>query len=195
MTKIQEITVIERELNPMLVKAKDLSIQGTKDMTVATEYLSQLNLAKDKVTERMETITLPAKETIKAAEAIWKPFINMAKDAIQLIRDKQSAYQTEQVRIVREKEAKIAARVSSGNIKLDTGVRKIGEIEKPVEEIYTDSGNVKFREDQCFEVMDVSKLPVKYVVANEVAIRIAMKAGIQIEGVRYFTKMVPVNRR
>lgn len=195
MTKTQEIMVIEKELNPMLLKAKDLNIRGLKDMEVATEYLSQLNLAKDRVTERMETITVPAKETIKAAESIWKPFINMAKDAIQLIRDKQSAYQTEQVRIVREKEAKVAARVASGNIKLDTGVRKMGEIEKPVEEIYTDSGNVKFREDKCFEVVDVSKLPVKYVVPNEVAIRIAMKAGIKIPGVRYFTKMVPVNKR
>lgn len=195
MTKTQEITVIKRELNPMLVKAKELSIQGLKDMEVASEYLSQLNIAKDKVTERMETITKPAKETIKAAEAIWKPFVNMAKDAIQLIRDKQSAYQTELVRIAREKEEKIAERVAKGNLKLDTGIKKIGEIEKPVEEIYTDSGKVSFREDECFEIVDISKLPTKYVLPNEVAIRIAMKAGIKVEGVRYFTKMVPVNKR
>lgn len=195
MIKTKEVAVIEKELNPMLAKAKELVITGPKDMERATEYLSQLNLAKDKVTERMETITLPAKETIKAAEAIWKPFINMAKDAIQLLRDKQSIYQTEQVRIAREKEAKIAERVTKGNLKIETGVRKMTEIDRPQEEVVAESGKVNFREDECFEVVDITKLPVKYIVANEVEIRKAMKAGIKLDGVRYFTKMVPINRR
>ncbi len=192
-----EIKVIEKEINPMLLKASKLTIKGVDDMKEATEYLSQLNIAKDRVVDRMETITKPAKEVIKSAEAVWKPFINAVKEAIEDIREKMSDYQTQSILKAREEEAKIANRIGEGKgkLKLETASNKIAEIEKPEAKINVESGSLKFREDQCFEVEDISQLPQEYLLANEIKIRSALKAGIKLKGVRYYTKMVPINTR
>lgn len=194
--KTKEIAVIEKELNPIVKKATDLVISTPKDMEKANEALSQLRIAQGKVTEKMETITLPAKETIKAAEAIWKPFITSAKNAIQIIRDKMSEYQTVEVERARIEEEKLAARVGEGKgkLKAETAVAKMGEIDTPADKIESASGKTGFREDQQFEVINILAVPSEYIMANEPKIRIAMKAGIKLKGVRYFTKQVPINR-
>jgi hypothetical protein len=194
---LNEVAIIEKELNPMLEQARTLVIKSSSDMKKATEYLSQLNLAKDKVTDRMETITKPAKQTIKAAEAVWKPFITAAKEAIELIRENMSEYQTEQTRLAREEEEKIASRVGQGKgkLKYETAVQQIENVDKPVDKVMTESGSVKFREDEVFEVIDITLLPVEYILPNEVKIRAAMKDGKKLPGVAYSTKQVPINTR
>ncbi len=188
---------VEKKINPIVSKVESLEIKSEADMKTAAEYLFDLSAAEKMVTARMETITKPAKEAIKAAEAIWKPFITQSKKLIQIIRDKQSEYQTEKIRIQREEENKIAKRMGEGKgkLKVETAMRKIDEVEKPSSKISVDSGSTGFREEKCFEVMDITMLPHEYVLPNEVKIRSAMKGGIELSGVRYFTKMIPVNKR
>ncbi len=193
----KEIAKIESELNPLLERAKTLTIKSQKDMAVVTEELSKLNIMKDRATKQMETITLPAKETIKAAEAIWKPFINAAKEAIENLREKASDYQTAETLKAREEEAKIANRVKEGkgNLSFETAEKKMAGIDRPAEKVMTQSGSVSFVETEQFEVEDLSKVPLEYHVADEVKIRAAMKAGQKLPGIRYFMKMVPRNKR
>lgn len=197
MTKNKEIAVIEKELNPMIAKATKLSIEDAKDMRTSAEMLSQLNLARDKVTERMETITKPAKETIKAAEAIWKPFVMMAKEAIEVIRSKQSAYQTEQVRLAREEEEKIAARQREGRggLKFETAVRKIEEIERPDEYIVVASGSLKFREMKKLKITDSSVIPDKFWIIDETMVTNALKGGENVPGAELESVQIPVNSK
>lgn len=192
-----EVAIIEKEINPIVAQAKKLVIAGEKDMTVATEVLSRLNIACDKTKERLDTIIKPAKEGIKAAEAIYKPFINEAKEAIELIRDKMSDYQTTETMKSRAEEEKIAARVKEGkgNLSVESAVAKIADIDKPVEKVVAQSGSLKFREDEVFEIMDKTLVPMEYLVVDEVAVRKAMKAGMKLSGVRYFMKMIPINNR
>lgn len=197
MKKNNEVAILEKELNPILEKAKLLSIKNPDDMKIATEELSKLNLAKDKVIEKMETITQPAKATIKAAGAIWKPFIVMAKEAIENIREKMSEYQTAETIRVREEEGKISDRTGDGKgkLKFETAVRKIGEIDRPADKVVSDSGSLNFREDKQFEIIDVTMLPHEFILPNEIKIRAVMMVGTELPGVRYFMKMVPINTR
>jgi hypothetical protein len=201
------VAVTKKEISPMIEQANDLEIAGPKDMEKAGELLSQLNLANDKVTERMETITLPAKQTIKAAEAIWKPFIVNCKSAISIVREKISDYQTEQTRIAQEKKDKIAERVGEGKGKLQpsTAVAQMESVQTPEAQVSTDSGLIKFRTDRKFEITDFRSLPApvqqeiyEAAIAKGVAdtiIRAHMKAGNEFAGVRYWDAQVPVNLR
>ena len=68
-----------------------------------------------------------------------------------------------------------------GNLKLETAVSKIAEIDKPLENISVDSGSLKFREDEAFEIIDKKKVPMEYLVVDEVAFRKAMKAGVKLK--------------
>ncbi len=121
----------------------------------------------------------------------------MYERGINYLRTAMSDYQTEEKRVADEKAEKIAARVGDGKgkLKVETAVSQIEQIETPQKEVATEEGLVQFRTVQQFEVTDFALLPDDYKTANEVAIRKAMKDGIELPGVRYFEKQVPANYR
>jgi hypothetical protein len=107
-----------------------------------------------------------------------------------------SAYQTEQDRIAREKEEKIAARVGEGKgkLKVETAVNKMNEIERAPEKIESEKGKLSFRTVKKFEVQDTGMLPPDYILPDLSAIRKAMLAGLELPGVKYWEEKEPINR-
>jgi len=192
-----EVKVLEKEIVKFSNRVANIEIKDQKGMTVATEDLSKLNKYADQVKKTKEGVTKPLNEALKAARAIFAPIEDKLDTAISSIRNAMISYQTEQKRIADEEAAKIAARVGEGKgkLKVDTAIRKIDAIDKPEKSVSTGSGSVKFQTVKRFEVMDVTMLPTEYILANDVAIRKAMLAGIEIAGVRYYTEEVPYNSR
>lgn len=197
MKETEEIKHLENEITPIVAYSTSIFVKSDADMKVATEALSQVNKYADMVEEKREAITKPLNLALKAARGLFKPLEERLEASIDHIRGEMSRYQTEKVRLAREEEAKIAARVGEGKgkLKMDTAIRKIGEVEKPADEVVADSGVVTFMEVQKFEVMDITLVPKEYLVVDEVKVRAAMKAGVKVEGVRYYTEMVPKNYR
>lgn len=188
---------LEKKVSPLVTKAEELVIESPKDMEVATEMLSKLNKLGDAAEEEKNKVMRPALDVVAAERKRWKPLETVLEGAIGIIRKKMSAYQTEAKRIADEKAKAIEARIGEGKgkLKLDTAVAQIDALDTPEEKVMTGAGSVKFRTDKKFEVVDISKLPVEYLLANEVAIRTAMKDGKEVPGVRYFTEEVPINHR
>lgn len=193
----KEIVTIKKEASPLIFKAKDLEIKSDADVRSATSILSELNQIMDRATEQKEKITKPLNEALKEVRARYKPLEELFNAVITDVRKKMTSYQTERVRIAREEEERLANRVGEGkgHLKVETAVRKIEEIERPEGKVLTDEGMVKFRTDKKFEVINLSKLPIEYHLANEVAIRKAMKEGLELSGVRYYEEQVPINFR
>lgn len=193
----KEVTVMEKKLSPMNEAAEDLIIKDEKTMVKATEMLSQINKIGDAMKAEKDKTMRPALDTVAAIRLQWRTIETRYESAIAIIRQKMTEYQTEKVRIRREEEAKIAARVGEGKgkLKVETAVRQMEEVEKPASTVTTDSGAVKFRAVKKFEVMDMTMLPMQYHLADEVAIRKAMLDGKQLPGVRYYEDQVPNNFR
>lgn len=192
-----EVALIQKDMTPIVQQAEKLEITEAIDMTAAAEILSKLNLFSDKIEEEKSKVTKPANEILKAERARWKPLETVYEAAIAALRRKMTDYQTAAIAKQREDEARIAARVGEGKgkLKVETAIAQIESLDKPAEKVATESGSVKFKTVRKFEVTDVSKLPIEYVLANEVKIRAAMNAGIQVEGVRYYEEQVPANFR
>lgn len=196
--KLQPTTgLIERETSNLIENAESIIIENEKQKSDATILLSQTNKMLDRVTFEKEKVTRPLNEALKAERGRWKPIEATLESAILILRKKLGTYQTEQKRIADEKEAKIIDRVGEGKGKFsaDTAVRKLDEIEKPSEVVNTNAGTIKFRTDKKFEVTDLAQLPLEYHMANEVSIRVAMKNGVELPGVRYWEEQVPINYR
>jgi len=191
------VKTLEKEIVPFVEKAEKVTIKNAQDMEQAAEILSNVNRYADNVKKSKESITKPISESLKNIRALFSPLEDRLGSVIEGIRTAMSVYQTEQKRIADEEAAKIAARVGDGKgkIKIETAISKIDAIEKPEKRVVTETGSVRFTTVPCFEVMDVTLLPADYILANEVKIRTAMKAGIQIPGVRYYTEERPVNNR
>lgn len=193
----KELSVISRKLSPIERDAQDLEITDQKTMGEANEYLSKLNKIGDAMKAEKNKTLLPAQETVAAIKAQWKPLETIYEGAISLIRRKMSSYQTEAKRLADEEADRIAARIGEGKGKLKAGtaMRQMSEIETPEKSVAGDQGMTKFKTVPKFEVVDLSKIPLEYHLANDVAIRKAMIAGVKLDGVRYFSEEIPMNYR
>ena len=85
--------------------------------------------------------------------------------------------------------------MESGKIGIDKAVDKLAQIDRVDKKVETDSGSTSFVEHQCFEVVDITKLPTDYLLPDEVKIRASMKLGTKLPGVRYYTEQRPRNSR
>jgi hypothetical protein len=192
-----DIAVFEKEMVPFIKQAQEVVITSLKDMTGAVSFLSTLNKKLDTIVAEKERVTKPLNEALKAERARWKPFETQLESAIESVRSAMMRYQTTVAQQAREKEAKIMARMGEGkgHIKVETAVRKLGEIERADEHVSTDAGSVRFREARRFEVVDIVMLPMQFHLADEVKIRKTMTEGVELPGVRYWVEQVPYNTR
>lgn len=206
MAKTDQVAIIEKKISPIVVKAEELSIQNAEDMSVATEMLSQVNKYADSIEAEKEKVTKPLNQALKAERARWKPIEEICDKAVSLIRRKMTDYQTAAVAKQKEEEQKIADRVGEGKgkLKVETAVRKMGEIAVPESSVATDAGMVKFKTIKKFEVtsrMDLvqaiakRQIDINFIDVNEVKVREAMQKGISLPGIRYYEEQVPANFR
>lgn len=181
----------------MQAQVDTLEITNAEQMSTAAHMLSTINKQADKVQAEKEKVTKPLLAALNAERGRWKPFEIVYEGLRNTLRAKMTKYQTESTRVAEVEANKIANRVGEGKgkLKVETAVKKMGEIQKPEEVVTTEAGLVKFKTVNKFEVTDFAALPDTFKVANDVEIRKAMLAGVKIKGVRYFTEQVPVNFR
>lgn len=191
-TKTKEISIVE-EITPEIDLINVPKIVDEKSLTNATEVLSQANTFLKRVVAYKETKTKPLNEALKIIRAETKPLETKLENIIETIRESMSKYQTEKIRLQKLAEDNIANKVAEGKIKAETGIRKLENMDKPVERVATNTGKISFKEVKKFEVMDITLLPKEYIIANETAIRSAMNINIELPGVRYFTEQIPIN--
>jgi len=191
----KEVAIIKQGIK-LADKIAEIQIVDTKSMEIANDHLSVAKAQLKAITEEKEKVTKPMNEALKAERARWKPAEDALDYVIKDIRRKMSAYQTEQDRIAREKEEKIAARVGEGKgkLKVETAVNKMNEIERAPEKIESEKGKLSFRTVKKFEVQDTGMLPPDYILPDLSAIRKAMLAGLELPGVKYWEEKEPINR-
>jgi hypothetical protein len=188
---------LEKEVVPFIKKAESLVISSSSDMAKASETLSVINKYADTVKASKETVTKPLNVALKAARQLFAQLEDRLDGAIVSIRSAMITYQTEQKRIADAEAKKIADRIGEGKgkLKIETAVAKIEALDRPEEKIVVESGSVKFRTDKKFEIMDITMVPIEYHEIDLVKVRTAMKAGIELPGVRYYEEQIPINSR
>ncbi len=188
-----EVAVIQKEVNPIVEKAKALVIKNPKDLAQSAEFLSRLNIKRDELKKSKELLTKPLNTALKEIRSRYSQAEDMMDEAIESLRNEQSRYATEQKKL----QETVAARVGEGKGKYteDTGARKIDELEQNIKKVTTDSGKVSFREDQVLKVTNLEFVPKEYFDLNESRLLKALKAGMMIPGAELELKMTPVNSR
>lgn len=198
----KEIAKIEKNIGPVVDVAVSLKkITNPSNMVTATELLSQINQYADQIDEKKQEITKPLNTALKSVRGLFAPLEKRLEAGRDNIRALMGQFQTEQVKIQREEEAKLAARVrdGKGGLKAETAARKMDELDKPEQNVVAQSGSVQFRTVRKFKVDSIlfmiEKTGVQYILVDEVAVRKAMIAGVAIPGVEYYDEQVPFNTR
>lgn len=186
----QEITIIEDQIVPVVQEATSLKITSSEDMEMAVGLLTQLNTWADKLEEDRLSITSPINKSLKEINARYKVPSTQLSSAIERLRGAMSQYQTLALKTQEKAVLKLTKAMENGTIDMNKAVSKIEalSVEKSV-------GNTSFVEIEKFSVTDMKKLPIKYHIADETKIREALKLGIRLEGVKYWTEQSVRNRR
>jgi len=185
--KNTQIQVIEKKVTALVITAET--------MPEATEVLSRLNQMLDKLTIEKEKLTQPLNATLKEIRSRYKESEVKLETAINTIRSKMSEYQTaEQARITLQ-ERQIAKLASKGTLTIDKAVARLEGLDRPIATVSVDSGSLSFVTVPQFEIINFKKLPDSFKLPNEVEIRKAQKANINIPGVRFYTIQSPRNSR
>lgn len=190
-----QLTTIERTIHPVVAEATALTISTPGDLIRATDLLSRVNKSLDQVTAEEDKVLKPLKEAVKAEQSRWKPIKTMLEEARDAVRKTMSVYQTAETKRKAEAEARLAARVEKGTMKIETAARKAAELATPVTAVATDAGLVKFRTVQKLVITDEAAIPRAYLVPDEAAIKTALKAGTAVPGASLVEEQVPVNYR
>lgn len=189
--------IILKKESTIIIAALEQTITTSTELNKAVEMLSQLNKINDRITTEKEKITKPLNEALKAERARWKPAELDLERGIQHLRSEMSTYQTEQLRIQKIEQDKIAARVGEGKgkLKAETAIAKMDAIEKSPDKVNTQAGAVKFRTDKKLKITDKNLIPLEYMLPNESALLMQLKNGAIIPGCELVEIQTPINFR
>lgn len=167
----------------LITKASTLIVDSKESMIQAATLTGKLKTLK-KSTEAVEKEILAelAKTDLAKEHALQREFRLKVEKAIKFVSDQVNKYQTAEARKAVEAQAKLADRVDRGTMKLDTAVRKMDEIEKPLDKFETADGSVSFKTIPKLDIIDASLIPREYLVVDEVAVFAALKEGKIIPG-------------
>ena len=181
---MQDITIIETEVNPIIAEANSLTVSDETGKAKASQLLASLTLYLDRTVKDREAITKPMLSSLNAVRAKYKPIETTLTAGIDILRTNIGKYQTEQLKLNKIEEDKIASRVGDGRGKLkeETAMRQIDALVTPETKVIADNGTITFRTDRVLKVIDISLIPDEYFDLNESKLLKAMKAGLTVNG-------------
>lgn len=179
----KEIEVIKEKIKGMQSMVDETIVSNSQELSDVTEKIKQVKVLGKLVKTEKEKYTKPAKEIIKEANSKYLPYEKECKNAEEKLKSKAGIYLDKQEVLRIEKEKKIAERVEKGNIKEETGVRKMEELGEEVKTVNSGDAQLQHKKIKEVVITDEIKIPRKYLAPNLVLIRKDALAGIKIAGV------------
>jgi len=171
----QELTLITRATT-LIVDSQESMIQAATVLGKVKELIKKTKAEEENLSDQLAELDL-TKQYDTARELRLK-----AEKASKFISEQVNKFQTLEAKRASEEAAKLAARVERGTMKLDTAVRKMDEIVKPLEEFKTTDGAVTFRTIPKLNIVDANLIPREYLVVDEAKVFAALKVGTVVPG-------------
>ena len=138
------------------------------------------------IKEHKDARLKPINESLKLLRSDYAPLEQYCSEAEFAVKGKMIVYQKniEEKRL--ETERKLATRVENGSLKIETAAKKLEAMPEAKTNVQGDKGQIVIKKIKKFRVVDMSLLPIRYHLPDEVEIRRKMNEGIQLQGVEYW---------
>lgn len=182
------LTPIKRQVTTAVNKANDLSIDSQESLVAATDILSSIKTAGKLIKGRKEEITKPLNDALKSARDLFRPLEDDLSTGERIIKSKMLDYENEIEEKRAAEAAKLEARVEKGTMRTDTAMRKMDDLETVDSTITGTKGKSSFRTVRVVKLVDVSKVPLKYLMNEKVQAALVTAArddvlnGTRVEG-------------
>lgn len=186
--KYVELQPINAQLAKLENQANMATITTQEEYARAIDLVSELKEAGSKIKNLKESITKPLNEGLRNARAMFAPVEERYENAERIIKTKLLDYKRKVDDEARAAEAKIAARVEKGTLKLETAEKKLDAIERVETTTQGKVGAIQIRVVKKVRITDANALPREYLVPNETLIRKDALSGKVIPGVEVYSE-------
>ena len=186
MIETKTLTPLKAQVSKLENQANAVAIETAEHYASAVDIVSRLKKTGSEIKKTKESITKPLNESLRNVRAVFAPLEQQFKNAEFIIKGKLLDHKRKVDEEARIKEEKIAKRVEEGKLKLETGEKKMEEIERVETTTRGKVGTVQVRKVRKMRIIDESLIPRNYLVPNTVAIRRDALKGIKIAGVEVF---------
>ena len=180
-----ELVKIEKENKPVVSKAQAFVVKVSDDETKAYDILRQIKERINLIEEKRTSITKPLNASLKAANTLFKQLSDPLKEADSIIRQKILAFRQKQEEIAVRKQEQLCEKA---NAALEAGDEaKAEKLQAKAENITANVGNSLVQKRWTYEIVDIRKIPYKYLTVDSPIITQDIKAGERdIPGLRIF---------
>ena len=172
-----------------------MAIKTFKDYQKGAEILSRLNKYLDDLIAEKEKVTKPLNAALKAERERFKPVEVKLETAIDQVRGELGRWKMAEDARIAEEQEKISNKIAEGKISLEKGVKAMEKTEAVPEKMKTESGAISFRTDKVLKIVDEAKIPRKFLVVDEKAVKTALLAGIDVPGAVIEEVKTVINKR
>lgn len=195
-----QVLDVRASTNGLLAEAELLTITTDAEDAYAKTLLVQATASAKRIDALRRRFTDPLNAQVKSINADFAPMLDTAKEAAAILRRKTGLYfdaqraEAERVALAAQRaaeaeQAQAAAKAAENGLPVPLAAVPLPTAAVPARSTVIGGARVTTREVWRFEVEDVTKLPAEYVVADEVAIGRAVRAGARsIPGVRIFSE-------
>lgn len=185
---IKALAPIKARTTKMQSVVNTLVISDATGLAEAAKVRGAIKDVAKQVKNKKEEITAPLNIALKNVRLLFAPLEAACDEASRNVDLKVIAYNREVEMARQEAEAREAAKVERGSIKVETAARHLEAVPEVQKHVATDKGSITISKIKKFKVVDLALLPVAYLLPNEPEIRRAMHAGTELPGVEYWVE-------
>ena len=186
MVETKDLAPIKAQVSKLENQALAVAIETQEEYEKAVDIVSKLKATGSEIKNKKESLTKPLNEALRSARELFKPIEDQFDNAERIIKDKLLAYKRKKDEEARAEEAKIAAKVASGKLKLETAEKKMDAVERVENTTRGKVGQVQIKRIRKVRITDQNAVPRKYLVPDMVMIRQDALGGIEIPGVEIY---------
>lgn len=169
---------VGKEVALVTSKAQEIAVTDAHTFEQAANMLSELKSIQKKIEAEEDRVTDPLRQALEAERSRWRPMKLSIKTAIDALKGSVTAYNANilaEQRLAQEK-------LSSGEIDLS---QALSTATVPV------TNSIRMTKRKQFRVTNLAKVPRKYLILDEKAVREAMRQDKKIAGIEYFIEETP----
>lgn len=182
----KELSVLKGQVSRLENQVNSIVIDSPETYAQAIDVVSKLKTIATTLKDRKEAITKPLNEALKSARELFTPVELQYSNAESIIKNKIVTYKRKVDEEARIAEAKIAEKVESGKMSVETAGKKMENLEKVDTTTRGKVGEVQIKKIKKVRITNESLIPREYLITNDVLIRKQALAGIEIPGVEVY---------
>jgi len=190
MIETKELTVLKSQISKLETQANAVMITTPEQNEAATNLKAKLKEFGTMIKKRKEEITKPLNTALKSARELFAPLEDQFESAENIVGRKLIAYKQKVEVETRAAEAKIAARVEKGTLKMETAEKKIEQLPTIQKTVQTNHGKVQFRKIKKVRLTNRELIPDQYLIVDMVAVRRDALAGKVIPGIEVYEEEI-----